>query len=395
MSQDRQPSVVTAGELATYLRDGRARSLSELAAAFGLSRSTVKQRVDELLGIGLVAQTGEAVSTGGRPSSQYRLQADAWLIVGIDLGATHSVVGILDLNGQVLDSVEAVIDIADGPQKVLDGAVRDIHTLLERISRSGQDLMAIGVGLPGPVEHASGRPIDPPIMPGWNGFDVPGYMASHFQVPTLVDNDVNIAALGERTIAWPDTDELVYLKVATGIGAGIIAGGTLQRGAQGTAGDIGHIRVASGARNVCRCGNVGCLEATASGAVIARELRSRGLDAADSAGVVALAQQGDIVTTQLLREAGRVIGEVLTACVSFLNPSVSVIGGRIAFAGEHLLAGIREVVYNRSMPLATRDLAIVRARTGGDAALIGASVLAAEHVLSPEFIQELVAQRAA
>ena len=395
MSQDRQPSVVTAGELATYLRDGRARSLSELAAAFGLSRSTVKQRVDELLGIGLVAQTGEAVSTGGRPSSQYRLQADAWLIVGIDLGATHSVVGILDLNGQVLDSVEAVIDIADGPQKVLDGAVRDIHTLLERISRSGQDLMAIGVGLPGPVEHASGRPIDPPIMPGWNGFDVPGYMASHFQVPTLVDNDVNIAALGERTIAWPDTDELVYLKVATGIGAGIIAGGTLQRGAQGTAGDIGHIRVASGARNVCRCGNVGCLEATASGAVIARELRSRGLDAADSAWVVALAQQGDIVTTQLLREAGRVIGEVLTACVSFLNPSVIVIGGPIAFAGEHLLAGIREVVYNRSMPLATRDLAIVRARTGGDAALIGASVLAAEHVLSPEFIQELVAQRAA
>ena len=146
-----------------------------------------------------------------------------------------------------------------------------------RTGRRIGDLLAIGVGVPGPVEFSTGRPINPPIMPGWDRFDVAGWIRQEIDVPVLVDNDVNIMALGERERAWPDTDHLLFVKIATGIGAGVISGGFLQRGAQGTAGDIGHVYVSRGAEIACNCGNFGCLEALASGSAIARALTAAGI----------------------------------------------------------------------------------------------------------------------
>lgn len=279
--------------------------------------------------------------------------------------------------------------IADGPVAVLGWMVAQIRDLLAEIGRPETDLAGIGIGVPGPVQHSTGRPANPPIMPGWDRFDVPGWVRDHFDAAVLVDNDVNIMALGERTSAWPGVEHLVFVKVATGIGSGIISGGELQRGAQGIAGDIGHVQIARGAGVPCHCGNRGCLEAMASGPAIARALRDAGVGVDDGQQVVDLVKRGDIDAIQAVRQAGRDIGEVLTACVSLINPSVIAIGGSMAQAGEHLIAGVREVVYTRSMPLATEHLQIVQSAAGPDAALLGASVLAIEHVLSPGNVETL------
>jgi predicted NBD/HSP70 family sugar kinase len=256
--------------------------------------------------------------------------------------------------------------------------------------RSARDLVGVGVGLPGPVDHESGRPISPPIMPGWDLADVRGFLQERVGgVPVLVDNDVNIMALGEHATELRDVDHLLFVKVATGIGAGLVSDGAIRRGAQGAAGDLGHVAVPGGADVLCSCGNTGCLEALASGSAVARALTAAGVPAQSSADVVALVRAGNVEASTAVREAGRSLGAVLATCVNLLNPSDIVIGGSLADAGDHLLAGIREVVYRRSLPLATQHLRIVTSRTGGRAAVIGASTMVIDQVLSDGSLEQL------
>jgi predicted NBD/HSP70 family sugar kinase len=383
-----------ASDLFQILRDGRPRTRAELAGMTGLARSTVALRIDALARLGLVGPIGDAVSTGGRPSSQFAITASDRVVGAVDIGASHARVAVADLMGSILAERSVAKPIADGPESVLGWVSENLVELLSELGRGPGELLAIGVGLPGPVEHSSGRPINPPIMPGWDRFDVPAWFAPAFAAPVLVDNDVNIMALGEREHAWPDVDHLVFVKVATGIGSGVISGGILQRGAQGTAGDIGHVYVARGSDVPCSCGNRGCLEALASGPAIARALSAIDIEAVSSQDVVDLVKRGNIAAIQAVRQAGRDIGEVLTTCVSVINPSAIVIGGTLAQAGEHLIAGVREVVYMRSMPLATEHLQIAQSRAGADAAIRGAAMLAVDFALSAANVEAMVAQSA-
>ncbi len=378
-----------ASELFQLLRDGQPRTRAELATLTGLARSTIAARVETLMSLELISPVGDAASTGGRPSSQFALNPSARVVLAADLGASHATLAATDLAGTVLGEVHQAIDIASGPEAVLGWMVSAARDLLDQLGRPHHDLIAIGVGVPGPVQHSTGRPVNPPIMPGWDRFDVPGWVQQHLEVPVLVDNDVNIMALGERAFAWPNSEHLMFVKVATGIGAGVISGGLLQRGAQGIAGDIGHVQVARGAGVPCHCGNRGCLEALASGPAIARALRESGVDANSGRDVVELVKRGNLEAIQAVRQAGRDIGEVLTAAVSLINPSVIAIGGSMARAGEHLIAGVREVVYTRSMPLATEHLSIVQSSAAENAAVLGASMLAIHHALSPEGVDAL------
>ena len=375
-----------ASELFQFLRDGEPRTRAELAQLTGLARSTISLRIDELLEHGLVTPVGEAVSTGGRPPAQIALNPGARVVVAADLGATHGRVAITDLSGTVLRSVLEDLVIGSGPVVVLDWLVRTIDRLMVECDRPISDLVAVGIGLPGPVEHESGKPTNPPIMPGWDGYDVPAHIRRTFSVPILVDNDVNIMALGERAMGWPDTDNIIFVKVSTGIGSGIIGGGVLQRGAQGIAGDIGHIKIPRGAGVFCKCGNEGCLEAMAGSPAIIADLRGIGHDITTVAELVALVKSGDTSAIQAVRQAGRDIGEVLTVCVSIINPSVITIGGALAQAGEHIIAGVREVVYSRSTPFAAEHLSIVQSRAGEMAGVAGASIMAVERALSPKGI---------
>ncbi|MEV8000340.1 ROK family transcriptional regulator [Arthrobacter sp. KFRI-F3372] len=383
-----------AGDIFQLLRDGRARTRAELAGTTGLARSTVAARIDALISSGLVGPAGEATSSGGRPPSRFAFNPAARVVLAVDVGATHVALAVTDLGGSVLAERRVDQQVADGPEKVLGLVVREAAKLLASASRGVADLAGVGIGLPGPVEHDTGRPVKPPIMPGWDGFDVVRFVQRSLPVPVLVDNDVNIMALGERTAHWPDQDNFIFVKVATGIGAGIISSGQLQRGANGTAGDLGHVRVPRGDHVLCRCGNHGCLEALASGPAIAAGLRSEGLEAATGADVVSLVAHGNQQAVQALRQAGRDVGDVLATVVNLLNPSVIVIGGSIGESGEHLVAGVREVVYRRSLPLATSQLRIGLSHAGDKAAILGASQLVTQHVLSPAVIEATLAGNA-
>lgn len=379
-----------AGELFQLLRDGRPRTRADLAAATGQARSTITARVDVLMAAGLIAPAGEASSTGGRPPATFAFLPSARVVLAVDLGATHARLAVTDLASTVLAETEEHLAIAAGPEAVLGWVVERGRALVAEAGRDLADLVSVGVGLPGPVEHSTGRPINPPIMPTWDDVDVRGILADALDAEVQVDNDVNLMALGEHRTAWPDVDDMLFVKIATGIGSGIISDGRLRRGAQGAAGDIGHIAV-PGAEDVpCRCGNLGCLEAVASGRALAEALRRQGLDAHDGADVVALVRSGDLAAGRAVRQAGRELGSVLAACVSLLNPSLVVIGGVVAEAGEHLIAGIREVVYQRSLPLATQHLRIVTSQARSQVGIIGASAMAVDHVLTPGAIDALL-----
>lgn len=383
-----------AGEIFQILRDGTARTKAELAALTGLARSTVALRVDALLVADLLRPAGEAVSTGGRPPARLAFNARAGLVLAVDLGATHATVAVADLAGIILDSRTRTIDIGDGPESLLDVILEDGAALLASSADTGIPLLGVGIGVPGPVEHSTGRPTNPPIMPGWDRFDIPGYVQRTFDVPVLVDNDVNILALGEQATTWPHIDDLVFVKVSTGIGSGIIAGGQLQRGAQGSAGDLGHVQVPSGAGSRRDPGDERDLEALASGSALAHALREAGHEAHSPADVVDLVRSGNATAIEATRQAGRDVGEVLATVVNLLNPSIIVLGGSIARAGEHLLAGVREVVYRRSIPLATQHLAIVQSQAGDRAAVLGAAIMVAREVLSPANVDRYVATKA-
>lgn len=375
-----------AGEIFQILRDGRARTKAELATLTGLARSTVSTRVDALLALGLVAPAGEAASTGGRPPARVAFNPLAGLVLAVDLGATHATIAIADLGGRIVDARTHELDIADGPERVLDATLAEGGKLLQRGGHDPSRLVGVGIGVPGPVEHSTGRPTNPPIMPGWDRFDVPEYVQRTFDVPVLVDNDVNVLALGEHALSWPGVEDLVFVKVSTGIGAGIISGGVLQRGAQGSAGDMGHVHVPYSRDSPRPAGDERDLEAIASGTAIAADLHAQGIDAGGSSDVVALVRAGNPAAIAATRQAGREVGEVLATVVNMLNPSIIVIGGSIARAGEHLLAGIREVVYRRSIPLATQHLGIVQSQAGARAGALGAAIMVTQHVLSPASI---------
>ncbi|MFD7509738.1 ROK family protein [Streptomyces sp. NPDC059853] len=372
-----------AAALLRLMRDGRPRTRAELVAETGMGRSTVAERVDTLLASGLLHRTDNARSTGGRPPSAFAFNPAARVVLAADVGATHAKAAVTDLSGTVLAEEDLALEIAAGPETVLKQVSEHGEALLHTAGRDRTDLLGIGIGLPGPVEHASGKPTNPPIMPGWDGFDVPGYVQQLLGTSVLVDNDVNLMALGEHRSQWPEWQHMIYVKIATGIGSGLIADGRLHRGSQGVAGDMGHVQLPNETDVPCRCGNTGCLEALASGAALAARLTELGMPAQNSADVVAQARNGSVTTLKLIRQAGRQIGEVLATAVSLFNPSGIVIGGALSQAGEHLVAGIREVVYQRSLPLATQDLRIVQSAAGERAGVYGAAAMVVEHAFTP------------
>jgi predicted NBD/HSP70 family sugar kinase len=368
-------------DILLLIRQGAARTRAELMALTGLSRSTMSQRLNELFDANLIVGDGEASSTGGRPASVLRFNGSAGLVAVAAIGVSGSRVALVDLDGTVLAEHDEQGAIALGPTNTLDRVAVRIRTLLETLETSAATLWGIGVGLPGPVEFASGRPISPPIMPGWDGFPVADWLQEHFSCTALVDNDVNVMALGEHDAHYPDEDQLVFVKVGTGIGAGVIANGDLYRGAMGSAGDIGHIYVSGYDDVICECGNNGCLEAIAGGRAIARKLDMQGLQCAGSMDVVRYAVAGEKEAVLAIREAGLELGVVLAGLVNALNPGIVVLGGNLAKSGDHLLATVREVIYRRSPPLATRNLHIVASKAGDRAGVLGAAAMITKAVL--------------
>ena len=262
-----------AGRVLSLIRDGEAVTRADLARRTGLARSTVAQRVEALLAHHLVYEAGGSASTGGRPPTVLAFNRGAGVVLVADLGATHSRLAVSDLGGDAARRARVRHRCRARPgDRARAGCTSASSELLGRgRARRGRDVRGIGIGVPAPVAFSRGEPVAPPMMPGWDGFSIPGWFSRHYDAPVLVDNDVNIMALGEHWTHWRDCEHLLYVKIGTGIGCGIVSDSRIHRGAQGAAGDIGHVRLAGHDDVVCRCGNIGCLEAVAGGRALAAQ----------------------------------------------------------------------------------------------------------------------------
>ncbi|MFJ8794628.1 ROK family protein [Streptomyces sp. NPDC102462] len=387
-------SQASAGELLELVRSGRATTRGALQQATGLSRATVGQRLDRLFRAGWLREgVGGPVDSplGGRPSITLEFDDSHAVVLAADLDTRHARAAVLSLTGDLLAERTGTLVIEDGPESVLGELGGWFADLLAGAGHRAAEVCGIGIAVPGPVDRVSGRVVQPPIMPGWDGYDIRGRLSRAFTehtgapaVPVLVDNDANLMAYGEQRTGHPDCSAFVLVKVSTGIGAGVVVGGSIYRGIDGGAGDIGHIRV--GADALCRCGSYGCLAAVASGGAVARRLTEAGVPAASGSDVRGLLAAGHPEATALAREAGRRVGDVLATVVTLLNPGVLMIAGDLA--GTPFLTGVRELLYQRALPRSTAHLEVVTSRLGERAGLIGAGALVVEYLYAPDRVEE-------
>jgi predicted NBD/HSP70 family sugar kinase len=361
------------------LREHGMVSRAEIARRTGLSRSTVSSLVSELQSDGLVIEREEAGAAhgeqGGRPPILLSFDASAGAAVGIDFGHSHVRVAVSDLSSNILAERAAPMDIDHASAESMDVAVELVDEALDEAGVDRSRVIGAGVGLPGPIDQADGVTGSSAILPGWVGVDAGAEMRRRLGVPVSVDNDANLGALAELTHgAGRGATDLVYLKVSSGIGAGLILGGQLYRGAGGMAGELGHVLVdPEGA--VCRCGNRGCLETAAStGALLELLRRSHGeLTVAE---MLRLAHDGDLGCRRVIADAGRVVGSAAAFVFNMLNPQRLIVGGDLAEAGDLLLDGVRSSLRLAALPAAAEHAVVSAGVLGERAQVLGALALA-------------------
>ncbi len=373
-------------------------TIADLVTSTDFSRTKITTCIDSLLGKNILIANSATEYSGGRRSKTFSLNGQLGLVAGIDIGATSIDLGIADFSGRLLARYAEPASVQDGPIKVLGRACTLLEKMLQENSLSIEKMSGIGIGVPGPVDFSVGTVVSPPIMPGWDRYPIIQTVQQWFpSANVVVDNDVNVMALGEiNQGAGREVDNLIFVKIGTGIGAGIICDGRIYRGSSGCAGDIGHIAVKKTGR-LCHCGNTGCLESFAAGPAIAERCLLAAQDGKspilmkhyDSNGQILRAEdvgdaarEGDALAVEVIRECGQYVGDVLAGLVNFYNPDMIVIGGGVSNFGNLLLSSIRQAVLGRSLPLATRNLQIVFSEIGADSGILGAVNLALDYIFT-------------
>ena len=365
-----------------------------LAQQLGYSRSKANAMASALLEQGLLEETGLQSSSGGRRPETLNIHPRLGVVLCVDLGATSLELAAVGPDMRLLAHHAEAADVRAPPGVVLARVRALLRKLLKDCGAAPREVIAIGMGVPGPVDFASGQLVNPPLMPDWDSFSIPDFLRQDYDVPIFVDNDVNLMALGELWRLQGGLQNFLVIKVGTGIGCGIVCHGEVYRGATGSAGDVGHICVdPHGPR--CRCGNLGCVEALAAGPAIAN-MATEAAQAGESRLLAKmLAEQGrltpldvdqasrtgDAAANAIIQRAGGYIGQMLASVVNFFNPSHVFIGGGVSRMGPLLLASIRQSVYHRSLALSTRHLEIQYAPLGERAGVIGAGVLALQETM--------------
>jgi len=419
--------VTSAGDVFALIRELRDTTRAELGQLTTLSRTAVAARVAALLDLGLVAESEQAASTGGRPATLLTFDADAGVVACVAIGISRTRMAICNLAGELVATSDIDQEVALGPDDLMPDVVKRLDVLLE--NHRDVPVYGVGVSLPGPVDRERGCSRDSPILRGWDGVELRPYfgdlqalaggqersdrgigsggqersdrgIGSGGQersdggigsgVPVLLDNDANAIALGERGGELQRHDDLLVLKVSTGLGAGIISGGVLQRGAWQAAGEFGHNKTAAAQGVPCRCGDTGCLEAIAGGWAVVHALQQQGYSVRHMRDVVELAHAGDPEVRRMIRDSGRHIGEVVASAVNLLNPKVLVIAGDFAGAYETFVAGLRETLYGNATAMSTRELEVVPAAHGSHSAVAGTAAMVLDEVLSPRAVDALI-----
>lgn len=390
-------SPASASVLSAVRSQGRPLSKAEIVGLTKLSLAAVTEHVDALCEGGLLLARSTGASSGGRKPKLYGFNPKAGCIAAIDLESVRVNVAILDFGMRILQTNSSdEIDVTRGPEATLLHVKNLVVEALEAAGVEPALVKGLGMGVPGPVSFSRALPTSLSLMPGWERYPVREFWKAHFACPVFIDNNVYTMALGERALdpsAAPR--DMIFVKIGNGIGAGIVCDGDIYRGATEHAGEIGHTNV--GHDTLCYCGNRGCLEAIAGGRAIARQAAeharagsSEGLAAvlASKGGlglgdVIQAVHESDPIAVALIRESGNAVGRVLAGLVNFFGPSHIVVGGRVAEAGDALLAAIRQTVYQYALPLSTRSLTIKKSSVGAQVGVLGAAILALDRVLEP------------
>ncbi|MDY0743899.1 ROK family protein [Paucibacter sp. R3-3] len=370
-------------------------SRDALCSHLNSSKTRANALVAGLIEQGWLDEIGPRASSGGRRAETLQLHRGLGVLLGVDLGATGVDIAVLGTDLQVLARHAEPVDVREGPGVVFTLIRTLMRRLLAQLKLKPRDVLAIGIGVPGPVDFESGQLVEPPLMPLWDRYSIRDDLRAEYEAPVWVDNDVNLMALGELWRLKRTLPNFLVIKIGTGIGCGIVCHGEVYRGANGSAGDVGHICVdPAGPR--CRCGNLGCVEAMAAGPAIAR-LGQEAAQAGESEWLArTLAERGgeltpedvgnasrhgDAAANAIVQRSGALVGQMLASVVNFFNPSHVFIGGGVTGIGPLFLASLRQSVYQRSLALSTRHLEIVLSPLGENAGVIGAGVLALQEVL--------------
>jgi len=359
------------------LRHEGTASRSELARLTGLSRTTVGSLVSDLQARGIVIEhdDGERHTGRGRPPVYLSLDRSAGVAVGIDFDHDRVRVALADLSSNVVGEDDTEIDVDHSAANAIDAAVEMVGGLHATADVDEARVVGVGVGLPGPIDRLTGTVGSTFILPGWAGIKAQDVLAERLGARVQVDNDANLGALAEASFgAGRGLSDVVYVRLGSGVGAGLVLGGRLHHGAGGLAGEIGHVQVRPDGA-VCRCGNRGCLETIAAEGALRALLRpARGHDVTRRE-LLSLVASGDLGSTRVVNDAGLAVGRVLADLCNAVNPEALIVGGELAEAGEPLLGGIREAIDRYALPGAARAVKVVHGELGERAELLGALAL--------------------
>ena len=363
----------TARELINCFRGQNQLTRSEIQARTGLSRVTVSQGVQDLISKKVLTEIDGELSQGGRKASTLSLNENAGYIGIAYFSATSISIAVANLKGQIVKEEKTTVYISEGPDSILPSAISTLVEMLNTFPKSKR--LGIVVGVPGPVSHSLGKVVSPPIMRGWDKINFQKEFGEATDLPVFLENDTNLLVLAEHRLVYPETDNLILIKIATGIGGGLIINGELLRGSSGSAGDIGHVQLDALKGTQCRCGHTDCVESFSSGWALTEKIISMGYDISDTSDIAELCRNGDTQILHLIKEASSYIGHAVADAVSLLNPSKVIVVGRLVDATDIVLATIKEVVYQRSGALATKNLEILPSKLGDDMALLGSAQL--------------------
>jgi glucokinase-like ROK family protein len=366
----------------------RGMSRADLADRMGLTRAAVTVIINDLVSNGIILNTESRSTANGRPPVVLEMNPGLGIVAAVDMGATHSSVALGDFSARILEETEFPLRIDRGPHECLQEADRVLVTLLQKRNLTLSDLAAIGVGVPGPVIADQGLVMAPPIMPGWDRFPIRATLEQRWGTVVTLNNDAELGALGEWACgAGRGERNLAFIKVGSGIGAGLIINQQIYGGTTGSAGEIGHLTVDENGP-LCACGNHGCLEAFAGGHAIAAQARKlaasgkrtllaeKDVDSITARDVAEAARRGDLAAQEIIKRSGTFIGIAIAGLINLFNPSTVIIGGGVAQVGDLLTGPIRQAVRERSLRASEHSVRITTAMLGRRSSVMGALVQA-------------------
>ncbi len=378
------------------IRAERSISRASLARATGLSATTISSIASELLKSGYVAETGEGKSSGGRRPILLAFQPDQKMVIGIDLGASHITTALTNLQGKIKVIQSKKFNASEDPEGAIEYIRQQVKTLLHHQSVGPNGVLGIGIAAPAPLEGEKLDMLSPVILPQWEGIQLVEKIEAASGLPVYIDNDANVGAIAEKW--WGSgrgVSNLVYIKLGTGVGAGLIINDKIFKGTGGTAGEIGHTTINTKGP-MCRCGNRGCLESYVSNLAVLAKTKKRLVDypasilkqqALTIEHLIDAAQQQDELAIDIIVSAGKNLGIAIANLLNLVNPELIILGGDIVEVGELFVDAVRSTAFNRSISKAANEVTIKISEFQQDSIVVGAATLAIYHAFLPTSIR--------